>query len=175
MRKEFKEFKKSNKKILILPRDKSVDVISNWKKVKNPLIAPFNFLVIQSLKLSTSSKFTNFILRKFLGLKIEKGVSMAQVNIDPLCPELIEIGENSAIGWKSELLCHGFTQERVKFGKIKIGKNVVIGANSIVYPGVNIGDNSVVAVGSLVTKDIPSNEMWGGNPAKKIKKLENLI
>ncbi|MBP5615893.1 MAG: sugar O-acetyltransferase, partial [Alphaproteobacteria bacterium] len=55
---------------------------------------------------------------------------------------------------------------------VKIGKNVLIGANSILLSGVTIGDNSVVGAGSVVTKDIPANTIAVGNPAKVIKKIE---
>jgi acetyltransferase-like isoleucine patch superfamily enzyme len=55
---------------------------------------------------------------------------------------------------------------------IVIGNNVWIGMRSIIMKGVKIGDNSIVAAGSIVTKDIPSNEIFGGNPAVFLKKLE---
>ena len=55
---------------------------------------------------------------------------------------------------------------------IHIGKKVWIGSGAIVLPGVNIGDNSVIAAGSVVTKDVPENSVFGGNPAKLIKKIE---
>lgn len=57
----------------------------------------------------------------------------------------------------------------LKFGKINIGSNCFIGCRSIIMPGVTIGDYSIVAAGSVVTKDIPSGEIWGGNPAKFIQ------
>ncbi len=55
---------------------------------------------------------------------------------------------------------------------VVIGNNVFIGAKSTILKGVTIGDNSIVGASSLVTKDIPANEIWGGNPAKKIKSLK---
>lgn len=51
---------------------------------------------------------------------------------------------------------------------IHIGKNVWIGANAIVLPGVTIGDGAVIAAGAIVTKDVPANTIVGGVPAKKI-------
>ena len=55
---------------------------------------------------------------------------------------------------------------------IHLGKKVWIGSGAIVLPGVTIGDNSVIAAGSVVTKDVPENSVYGGNPAKLIKKIE---
>ena len=54
---------------------------------------------------------------------------------------------------------------------VKIGKNVWIGAGVKVLPGVSIGDNSIIAAGAVVTKDIPENIIAGGIPAKFIKKI----
>ena len=48
------------------------------------------------------------------------------------------------------------------FGKIKIGNNVYIGNNSLVMPGVTVGDNVLIAAGSVVTKSVPSNCVVGG-------------
>ena len=56
---------------------------------------------------------------------------------------------------------------------IHIGKCVWIGANATVTGGVTIGDNSIVAAGAVVTKDVPANVVVGGVPAKFIKKIEN--
>ncbi len=57
--------------------------------------------------------------------------------------------------------------------EIVIEDNVWIGANSIILPGVKIGYGSVIAAGSVVTKDIPSMCVAGGNPAKIIKQYNN--
>jgi len=58
------------------------------------------------------------------------------------------------------------------FKKVTIKKNAWICAGAIICPGVTIGENSVVAAGAVVTKDVESNTLVGGNPAKFIKKIE---
>lgn len=54
---------------------------------------------------------------------------------------------------------------------IKIGRNVWIGANSTVLPGVTIGENSVIGAGSVVTKDIPANVVAVGNPCRVMRPI----
>jgi acetyltransferase-like isoleucine patch superfamily enzyme len=52
---------------------------------------------------------------------------------------------------------------------IHIGRDVIVGVNSVILKGIEIGDGAVVAAGSVVTRSIPTNEIWGGNPARKIR------
>lgn len=61
---------------------------------------------------------------------------------------------------------------KIKSSPIFIGNDVFVGANSIILKGVKIGDRAIVGAGSVVTKDIPSDEIWGGNPAKFLRKLQ---
>ena len=61
--------------------------------------------------------------------------------------------------------------ENKKDAPVHIGDVVFIGARSIICKGVNIGDHSIVAAGSVVVCDIPAHEIWGGNPAQFIKKI----
>jgi len=56
--------------------------------------------------------------------------------------------------------------------KIKIGNNVFIGAHVKILPGVTVGNNVIIASGSLVTKSIPDNVVVGGVPARVIKTIE---
>lgn len=53
--------------------------------------------------------------------------------------------------------------------KIKIGEYVFIGARTIICSNIEIGDNSIIGAGSIVTKSIPPNQIWAGNPARFIK------
>lgn len=59
-----------------------------------------------------------------------------------------------------------------KFGKIAVEDNCFIGMNSIILPGVTIGPNSIVAAGSVVTKNVAPNTVVAGNPAKFIYALD---
>lgn len=57
-----------------------------------------------------------------------------------------------------------------KFQHIIIKKGASIGANATILGGLTIGENSLIGAGSVVTKDIPANEIWVGNPAKFLRK-----
>src|SRR6202008_1610610 len=54
---------------------------------------------------------------------------------------------------------------KLKTAPVKIGDNVWIGMNAVILKGVTIGDNSVVAAGAVVTKSVPPNTVFCGNPA----------
>lgn len=57
-------------------------------------------------------------------------------------------------------------------GKVIIKENAYLGMNTLVVKPVTIGKNSIVGAGSIVTKNIPDNEVWAGNPARFIRKRE---
>lgn len=106
-------------------------------------------------------------------------------------PYLIEIGDNCLITSGVKFITHdgsisviynkfsGLPLKDVygkynKFGKIKVGNNCFIGINTIILPGVTIGDNTIIGAGSVITRDIPDNTVYAGNPAREICKLEDL-
>ncbi|MDP2905301.1 MAG: acyltransferase [Candidatus Omnitrophota bacterium] len=57
----------------------------------------------------------------------------------------------------------------VRFVKTKIGNNVSIGSNATILGNINIGDGSIIGAGSVVTKNVPPKQIWAGNPAKKLR------
>lgn len=59
--------------------------------------------------------------------------------------------------------------KRGENGLIKVGDDVWIGASSVILSGVRIGSGAIVAAGSVLTRDVPPCEIWGGNPARKIR------
>ena len=172
MRKEIKDFLQSDDMVLYLPRDYSRDVISQWISARNVLHAPLNLLLVSFSKIIPLSSWSSAYFRKFLGVKVGYKVGFAQITLDYLIPEAIEIGDYSTFGWKVVIFTHEFTQHHQRFGKVKIGKNVLVGALSVIRPGISIGNNSIISPHSFVVCNIPSNELWGGNPAKKIRNLE---
>lgn len=100
------------------------------------------------------------------------------INFDCVFLDLggITIEDNVMIAPKVSLLSEGHPIEAKERGSlvpkaIHIKKNVWIGANATILPGVTIGENSVVAAGAIVSKDVPDNVIVGGIPAKIIKTL----
>ncbi|KYN80609.1 hypothetical protein ATY36_18015 [Vibrio cidicii] len=96
-------------------------------------------------------------------------------------PFLVEIGNNVTISSNVTFLTHDGSYSLVseenrryyKFGRITIGNNVFVGANSTILPGVTIGDNVVIGTCSVVTKSVPSNTVYAGNPARFIKSFDS--
>lgn len=89
----------------------------------------------------------------------------------------IEIGDDVLIGQQVVIatLNHDLDPSKRKSmlpAPVKIGNRVWIGAHATVLPGVTVGDNAVVAAGAVVTRDVPSNAVAAGVPAKVIKKIE---
>lgn len=57
-------------------------------------------------------------------------------------------------------------------GKVAIKRGAYLGMNTLVVKPVTIGENAIIGAGSIVTKDIPPNEVWAGNPARFIRKRD---
>jgi acetyltransferase-like isoleucine patch superfamily enzyme len=100
------------------------------------------------------------------------------INFDCVFLDLggITIEDNVLIAPKVSLLSEGhpiLPEERhsLKVGSIHIKKNAWIGANATILQGVTIGENAIVAAGSVVSKDVADNTIVGGIPAKIIKEI----
>lgn len=119
------------------------------------------------------------------GAKLIIGEYSGMTNTIIQCHEEIIIGNHVNIGagcmimdsnfhsidWRDRLNRRKDIQNH-RNAPIKIGDVVFIGARSIICKGVTIGDHAMIAAGSVVVSDVPANEVWGGNPAKFIKKID---
>jgi acetyltransferase-like isoleucine patch superfamily enzyme len=86
----------------------------------------------------------------------------------------VHIGDNVGIGGEVMIWTHGAWLDVLQgfpsdFGPVKIGNNVWLPARSIVLPNVEIGDNTVIGIGSIVNKNIPAGSLAAGSPCKIIK------
>ena len=90
-----------------------------------------------------------------------------KANLDQTNPRGIHIAEGTLVAFGAVILSHDLA--RVLHTDTYIGKNCFIGAHSIILPGVRVGDGSIVATGSVVTKDVQQNSIVAGNPARTIR------
>ncbi|MGE0078226.1 MAG: DapH/DapD/GlmU-related protein [Bacteroidales bacterium] len=120
------------------------------------------------------SKLYPFVLMKVYGVNLGSNVRISyKAKLDlSINPKGIFIGNNTWVLASACILAHDYC--RGKNGKGKryttiIGNNCVIGINSIIMPGVRVGNEVIVASGAIVTKDVPDNCVVAGNPARIVK------
>ncbi len=170
MKDEIKAFKKSKDMILEIKHNKTSNSLYEWPKIISPFRFLGNAIILKMCKVLPLHAIL-FLLKKVLRMNIGKNVGITPAtNIDYYYPELITIEDDVIIGMDVNILCHEYTHNKIRLGKVIIKKRCLIGAFTKIRSGVTIGENSIVAMMSLVNKDIPPNEFWGGIPAKFIKK-----
>jgi acetyltransferase-like isoleucine patch superfamily enzyme len=109
----------------------------------------------------------------------ETGISNTAI----VCHENVSIGDRVRIGGGTKIYDTDFHSlsyeerkdyltETAKSKPIRIDDDVFIGAHCIILKGVQIGKRSIVGAGSVVTKTIPEDEVWAGNPARFIRKIQ---
>ncbi len=118
-------------------------------------------------------------LHRMRGVKIGKGVHIGpMVTIDDVYPNFITIEDNVSVAGQNFILSHNKPLEYHRnlseafLGPVTIKKNAWVAIGVIILPGVTIGEGSIVASGSVVTRDVPPNVMVGGVPAKLIREFE---
>lgn len=122
-----------------------------------------------------------FFVDKNCCLSIGENVGISQTAL--VAKDNLTIGNNVKIGGGTCVYTTDFhsldaqvraSSDDSKYSKkapVVIEDNVFVGAKSIILKGVTIGRNSIVGAGSVVTKSIPANEIWAGNPARFIRKI----
>ena len=140
------------------------------------------FLYIKYQYKATSKSYTKYLRKK--GIKIGENThfySPWTISVDIQRPWLIEIGDNVHITAGCTILQHGYDWAVLQklygdilgsCGKVKIGNNVFIGVKTTILKGVTVGDNVIIGANSLVNKDLPSNGVYGGNPARFIMSID---
>lgn len=144
------------------------DTVSFWKVMKC-------FIIIQIGRFIPFLRAKNWLYRTFLKMDIGEKTSFAlMVMPDTMFPERISVGANTVIGFNTTILAHEYLIEEYRLGDVKIGSHVMIGANSTILPGVEIGDGAIVSAATLVHRDVPAGAMAGGNPMRIIYTAEQM-
>ena len=163
--------------------------VTFWMLIKKLFIRVRNSFLLKYCMYSVILSPINYRLIRpklwrMMGCKIGKDVFIGyEVLIDASNAHLIEVGDRAHITNRCLLLCHqrdlknyyrGDDSAKLPYkkGKIIIGKGVMIGMDTIIMPGVTIGDGSIIGAGSMVTKDIPSWKIATGRPARVVKSIK---
>lgn len=157
------------RRLTTLPQHGPLNALQYWPKLVHPLRVVWNFLCIYLAKYSPSLNLKVFLYR-LTGAKIGRNVSIGlAVVFDIFYPQLITIEDNAVVGYNSVILCHEFLVRGARIGPVVIGRDVMIGANSTILPGVVIGEGAEVSAMSLVNTDLPPGVLAGGVPVRVIR------
>jgi len=136
-----------------------------WRVVRN-------FIVIVTARYVPWLGVKNALYR-WVGMRVGRDVAFGLMAMpDVFFPELISIGDNSLVGYNTTILTHEFLTREWRTGPVEIGRDVMIGANCTILPGVRIGDGAVVGAHSLVNRDIPPGVVAAGVPARVLGEAE---
>ena len=150
-----------------------------WGKIRYGFRFLFRFF-LDKIIFFCPIKHWRTVMHRWRGVKIGKGVYIGhEVMFDRVFTDQISIGDNTSVGDRTIITAHANIPSDTilkklyprKISKTRIGKGVWIMPNVTIIPGVVIGDESVIATGSVVTKDVPPRTLVGGVPAKILKDL----
>jgi maltose O-acetyltransferase len=140
----------------------------SWPDAKSPLRVVFNYVLVVLARVVPSLRARNWLLRQ-LGADVGEGVAWGlEATPDVFWPELVTIGDHAIIGYDATLLCHEFLQAEYRTGEVVVGERAMVGAGTVVLPGVEIGDGARVAANSLVADDVPPGTTVAGVPAEVV-------
>ena len=109
-------------------------------------------------------------LYRWVGVRVGAYASVGlMVMLDVFFPMDITIGDEAIIGYNTTILCHEFLRHEWRRGPVVIERDVMIGANCTILPGVVIGAGASVAAGSLVNRDVPPGAVVAGVPIQLIR------
>ena len=107
-------------------------------------------------------------LRHIVGVDLDPTVAMSlSAKVDLTFPKGVHVGEHTYLAFNSRILSHDRT--RGLYVHTRVGANCFIGGESLILPGVSIGNNCILGAGSVVTNDVPDCTIVAGNPAKIIR------
>ncbi|PIN86571.1 hypothetical protein COV19_03540 [Candidatus Woesearchaeota archaeon CG10_big_fil_rev_8_21_14_0_10_44_13] len=170
--KAVKEFKKDKTKTYFKMQygGNRLGAGNDWWRARNVVRIFYNGIIVEFTKLLPHSWFKTLLLR-MIGVKIGRNCRIGKGCIfDHINCDTITLEDNVVLEDNCYFDGHEYTIAQSVFGRIRIGKGTRIKHNSYARTGTQIGENVVIEPKSFLQREIPSNEVWGGVPAKFIRK-----
>ena len=141
------------------------------------------FDLINTIAFKIGNNNTRISIARRMGVKVGEGCRIYGCNFGSE-PYLISIGNNCEVTAGVNFITHdGATWifrkngrfNGTKYGPIVVKDNCMIGIKSIILPNIEIGPNSIVGAGSIVTKTVPPNSIYAGNPAEYVCGIDEYL
>ena len=158
--------------MLIRPRlEEAKAPVESWLTIRWAFLGLLHRLALPSLQWMVPSFVAN-IYYGMMGCKIGKGAQINSPSVNDCF--MVEIGAKTVVGGAAVINGHLFERDGIHLAKIRIGSKVVIGTMAQINPGCVVGDGAVVASKAVLPKftEVPAGEVWGGIPAKCIRKAD---
>ena len=140
-------------------------------------LGSFKWLLTNALVQLVSNTFMDFMILtplitlffRLMGAKVGKNVQINSKRCADL--SLLELEDGAVIGGQATVIGHSFERGRLILKKVKIGKHAIIGLNSVVLPGCQIGDGALIAAGAVLQKNtiVEPRNVFFGVPAMSVK------
>ena len=143
---------------------------NDWFRARNVFRIFFNGGVIEITRLLPHCWLKTALLR-MLGVKIGKNVHIGKgVVFDHIFCDTVTVEDDAVIEPYAYFDGHEYTMTQTVFGRVVVKKGARIGKGTLVRTGCIVGENTIIEPQSLPQKEIPANEVWGGVPAKFLRK-----
>ena len=173
-RKAVKEFRKDPSKTYFKMQygGSRLGAGNDWWRARNVARIFYNGPIIETIKILPHS-WLKILLMKMVGIKVGKNVKVGKGCIfDHIYCDTITLGDDVILEDNVYIDGHEFTIAQTVFGKTKIGNGTLIKKGSYVRTSSQIGENVIIEPNSFCQRVIPPNEVWGGVPARFIRKNE---
>jgi acetyltransferase-like isoleucine patch superfamily enzyme len=108
---------------------------------------------------------------RMMGVRIGRNVYIAPLAVlDPFYPHLIELEDGVFLGIGAWVMTHEYSATHFRAGRVRIGRDAVVGAFSLIRCGIEVGERATVGFKSYVNKDVPDGATVGGVPARLLEK-----
>lgn len=146
----------------IQPGEYSMDssVFTYWK------LLTILYRLGQGALLPFTPVFVKPVVEMLFGARIGADVALGGTIDDPY---MVSIGDGAVLGNASLVSANVISNGKIRFGEVRVGNGATVGANAVLLPGCEVGDNALVMGGAMVMAGtrIPAGETWRGNPARK--------